>query len=167
MLARGLIRRLPTEERTLLRDGAIYTGLFTGAVAYFQYREYVKKSFYRSEGHYRFSQRITNCTPWKQMYFTWWRMPEEEWTIYHRFKPYFLLGQLDMSKEVLIPRQKVINGQTVDGFDVINPLYCYEGGRLSFKNAFSKKDPVKIDRSAIIVNRGWIPAQYRDKRSRP
>jgi hypothetical protein len=72
-----------------------------------------------------------------------------------------------MSKEVLIPRQKTVNGQKVDGFDVINPLYCYEGGRLSFKNAFSKKDPIKIDRSAIIVNRGWIPAQYRDKRSRP
>jgi hypothetical protein len=47
------------------------------------------------------------------MYFTWWRMPEEEWTIYHRFKPYFLLGQLDMSKEVLIPREKVINGSKV------------------------------------------------------
>ena len=35
MLARGLIKRLPTEERTLLRDGAIYTGIFTGAFAYF------------------------------------------------------------------------------------------------------------------------------------
>ena len=30
-----------------------------------------------------------------------------------------------------------------------------------------KDDPIKLDRSAIIVNRGWIPAQYRDKRSRP
>lgn len=101
------------------------------------------------------------------MYFTWWRMPEEEWTVYHRFKPYFVLGQLDMSKEVLIPKKKNINGVDVDGFDVINPLYCYEGGKLSFKNTFEKKDPVKIDRAAIIVNRGWIPAQYRDKRSRP
>ena len=87
--------------------------------------------------------------------------------MYHRFKPYFVLGQLDMSKEVLIPKKKNINGVDVDGFDVINPLYCYEGGKLSFKNAFAKKDPVKIDRAAIIVNRGWIPAQYRDKRSRP
>lgn len=101
------------------------------------------------------------------MYFTWWRMPEEEWTIYHRFKPYFLIGQLDMTKEVLIPRSKTVNGYKREGFDVINPVYCYEGGRLSFKNAFSKKDPVKIDRAAIIVNRGWIPAEYRDKRSRP
>ena len=94
-------------------------------------------------------------------------MPEEEWTVYHRFKPYFLLGQIDMSKEVLIPRQKVVNGNKVDGFDVINPMYCYEGGKLSFQNAFNKADPVKIERSAIIINRGWIPAAYRDKRSRP
>lgn len=90
-------------------------------------------------------------------------MPEEEWTVYHRFKPYFLLGQLDQSKEILIPRSK--DGQA--GFDVINPMYCYEGGRLSFKNAFADVDPVKIERAAIIVNRGWIPAAYRDKRSRP
>jgi cytochrome oxidase assembly protein ShyY1 len=72
-----------------------------------------------------------------------------------------------MSKEVLIPREKNINGNKVAGFDVINPLYCYEGGKLSFKNAFEKTDPVKIERSAIIVNRGWIPAALRDKRSRP
>lgn len=72
-----------------------------------------------------------------------------------------------MSKEVLIPREKTINGNKVAGFDVINPLYCYEGGKLSFKNAFDKADPVKIERSAIIVNRGWIPAALRDKRSRP
>lgn len=34
---------MPTEERTLLRDGAFYTGLFSGVVAYFSYREYIKK----------------------------------------------------------------------------------------------------------------------------
>ena len=92
MLTRSLVKRLPTEERSLLRNGAIYTALGTGAIAYFNYRTYIKKTFLRSEGHYRFSQRITNCTPWRQLYFTWWRMPEEEWTVYHRFKPYFLLG---------------------------------------------------------------------------
>ena len=64
-----------------------------------------------------------------------------------------------MSKEVLIPKDRVVNGVTLKGFDVINPLYCYEGGKLSFKNAFSKKDPVKVERAAIIVNRGWIPAE--------
>jgi hypothetical protein len=94
----------------MLRDGAIYTGLLFGVVGYHQYRSFIKKEFLRSEGHYKFNQRITNCTPWKQMYFTWWRMPEEEWVVYHRFKPYFLLGQLDYSKEVLIPREKTING---------------------------------------------------------
>jgi len=158
---------MPLEERNMLRDGGIYTGLVSAFIGYHQYRMFIKKEFLRSEGHYKFSQRITNCTPWKQMYFTWWRMPEEEWKVYHRFKPYFLLGQLDYSKEILIPRTKVINGQPQAGFDVINPVYCYEGGKISFKNAFTKKDPVKIDRSAIIVNRGWIPAAYRDKRSRP
>ena len=50
---------------------------------------------------------------------------------------------------------------------MINPLYCYEGGKLSFEHAFEGKDPIAIERAAIIVNRGWIPAQYRDKRSRP
>jgi cytochrome oxidase assembly protein ShyY1 len=28
-------------------------------------------------------------------------------------------------------------------------------------------DPIKIERAAIIVNRGWIPAKLRDKRTRP
>lgn len=32
---------------------------------------------------------------------------------------------------------------------------------------FAQDDAIKIDRAAIIVNRGWIPARYRDKRSRP
>lgn len=50
---------------------------------------------------------------------------------------------------------------------MINPVYCYEGGKFSFKDAFAKKDPISIDRAAMIVNRGWIPAQYKDKRSRP
>ena len=72
-----------------------------------------------------------------------------------------------MSKEILIPRDKEINGTMVPGFDVINPMYCYEGGKLSFKNAFEKTDTVNIVRAAIIINRGWIPAQFRDKRSRP
>ena len=62
-----------------------------------------------------------------------------------------------------------INGQEVKGFDVVNPLYCYEGGRVSMKELLENgaKNPVSIDRSAIIVVRGWIPARYRDKRSRP
>ena len=90
-------------------------------------------------------------------------MPEEEFTVYHRFRPYFIIGQLDYSKEVLIPQKK----GNVDGFMIINPLYCYEGGKISMKEIFNGGDAVKIERSAIIVNRGWIPAQLRDKRSRP
>jgi len=50
---------------------------------------------------------------------------------------------------------------------VINPVYCYEGGKMDFKKAFNKENPVDVERAAIIVNRGWIPAEYRDKRSRP
>ena len=163
------IGRLPREGRLSVRDGAIMLGGLTGAFAYINYRLYIKKTFLRSEGHYRFGQEVKNCTPWKQMYFTWWRMPIEEWSISHRFKPYYLIGQLDLSKEVLIPRDKVINGQLVKGFEVVNPLYCYEGGTLSFKNALENKGDgaVGLDRSAIIVVRGWVPAEYRDKRSRP
>jgi cytochrome oxidase assembly protein ShyY1 len=101
-------------------------------------------------------------------------MPEEEFNSIHRFKPYFLLGQLDYSKEVLIPKKNPVSGE--DGFDVINPLYCYEGGRISWKMALSKDfkddensklDPILTDRAGIIVNRGWIPARLADKKKRP
>ena len=32
---------------------------------------------------------------------------------------------------------------------------------------FEGGDPVQIDRAAIIINRGWIPANLKDKRKRP
>jgi cytochrome oxidase assembly protein ShyY1 len=89
-------------------------------------------------------------------------MPLEEYNVYHRFKPYFILGQLDHTKEVLIPKKR--DGH--DGFDVINAVYCYEGGKTSFRELLNGGDPVKIDRAALIVNRGWIPAELRDKRAR-
>ena len=93
MYAKSLIKRMATDERNLVREGAIFSALATGAFSYFHYREYIKKAFKRSEAHYKFrNQTITNCTPWKQMYFTWWRMPEEEWTVYHKFRPYFIIG---------------------------------------------------------------------------
>lgn len=92
MLSRSIIKRFTTEERSLVRDGAIYLSLFTGSFAYWNYRQYIRKDFYRSEAHYRFSNRATNITPWKQLYFTWWRMPDEEFNVYHRFKPYFIIG---------------------------------------------------------------------------
>jgi hypothetical protein len=101
------------------------------------------------------------------MYFTWWRMPDEEFNVYHRFKPYFILGQIDYSKEILIPKKKIVEGVPYEGFDVISPVYCYEGGRFSMNKALHKQDPVVIDRAALIVNRGWIPYELKDKRSRP
>lgn len=168
MLSRTLFRRMNNEERNLVKEGAIFMTFVTGGIAYLNYREWVKKDFLRSEGHYRFNSRTQNITPWKQLYFTWWRMPEEEYNVYHRFKPYFVIGQLDTSKEVLIPSVRYDEaGIEHRGYDVINPLYCYEGGRLSLQKAFNKEDPVSVDRAAIIVNRGWIPAELKDKRSRP
>jgi len=90
-------------------------------------------------------------------------MPDQEFNVYHRFHPYFMLGQIDYSKEILIPKKK----DGVHGFDVINPLYCYEGGKVSFKELFANNDMVKVERAAMIVHRGWIPANLRDKRTRP
>jgi len=163
MLARTLINKMGMKERSLVRDGATSVVLGAGAIAYWNYRERIRKDFLRSEAHYRFSTKMQNVTPYKQLYWTWWRMPKEEYNVYHRFKPYYILGQLDYSKEILIPRIK--NG--VHGFDVINPLYCYEGGKVSLKNLGSKTDPVKIERAAIVINRGWIPANLRDRSARP
>ena len=101
------------------------------------------------------------------MYFTWHRMPKEEYDVYHKFKPYFVIGQVDYSKEVLIPRDKYIRGKWEKGYDVINPLYCYEGGKLSMRKAIKGDDPVSIDRAALIMHRGWVPYAFKDKRSRP
>ena len=163
MLSRHILKRMAKEDRNMVRDGGILIGLLTGGIAYVHYRAFIRKQFLTSEGHYRLNSKITNMTPWRQMYYTWYRMPEEEFEVFHKFKPYYVLGQLDYSKEILIPRK--VNG--IEGFDVINPLYCYEGGRLSFRRAFNSEDPVSIDRAAIIVNRGWIPYELKDRRSRP
>lgn len=76
MLSRSVIKRLTAEERSYVKEGAVALGMITGGVAYFNYRQHMKKDFLRSEAHYRFASRIRNCTPWKQMYFTWWRMPD-------------------------------------------------------------------------------------------
>ena len=92
MLSSKVLKRMPKEERNLVRDGALYLGLLVGGFSYLNYREYIKKDFLRSEGHYRFNSRVQNMTPWKNLYFTWWRMPDEEYNAYHRFKPYFIVG---------------------------------------------------------------------------
>jgi hypothetical protein len=167
MLTRSILKRMNAEERTVVRDGAIFLAMMAGGFSYMNYRMYIKKDFLRSEGHYRFNSEATNVTPWKQLYFTWWRMPDEEYNVYHRFTPYYILGQLDTSKEILLPKSRIVNGSKIDGFEVINPIYCYEGGRLSFRKAFSKEDPISVERAAIIINRGWIPLHLKDKASRP
>lgn len=165
MLSTSLIRRMSKTERLSFMNGSLFLSAITGGVAYFNYRERVRKDFLRSEGHYRFSHVVENVTPWQNMYLTWFRMPETEYEVYHRFHPYYILGQLDQTKEVLIPHE--FRGQ--HGYLVVNPLYCYEGGRVSFKELFKgNKDKVtKIERAAVIVNRGWIPAELKDKRTRP
>ena len=55
MLANSLIKRMHTADRKLVKDGAITAFMFTGAIAYWNYRERVRKEFLRSEAHYRFS----------------------------------------------------------------------------------------------------------------
>ena len=64
MLARNLIKRMNGEEKNLIRDGGIYLSMLMGGFAYLNYREYIKKDFLRSEGHYRFNSMIKNITPW-------------------------------------------------------------------------------------------------------
>lgn len=95
MLTRAVLKRLSHEERNLVAEGAFATSLITGGIAYWNYRQFVRKDFYRSEAHYRFSWQLTNITPWTTLYTTWWRMPDEEFNAYHRFRPYYMLGQLD------------------------------------------------------------------------
>jgi cytochrome oxidase assembly protein ShyY1 len=95
-------------------------------------------------------------------------MPDEEFDVQHRFKPYYMIGQIDHSKEILIPKVRIIDGQKIHGYDVINPIYTYENGKISMKKTFAEEEcPATVERAAIIVNRGWVPAQLKDKRSRP
>lgn len=54
MLTQSLIKRMSGEQRKTVLNGAIYAAGFTGLVSYFNYREYIKKEFYRSEAHHRF-----------------------------------------------------------------------------------------------------------------
>lgn len=55
MLARSIIKHLSKEERSYVRDGALFTSLLTGAFGYYHYREYIKKDFLRSHAHYKFN----------------------------------------------------------------------------------------------------------------
>lgn len=90
-------------------------------------------------------------------------MPRQEYDAYYKFFPFYVTGQLDTTKEVLIPREKDGNA----GYDVISPLYCYDGGRYSVPKDIQGKPAIVIDKSALLINRGWIPASQKDRLSRP
>lgn len=99
---------------------------------------------------------------------TWMRMPWQEYKAYHQFNPYYIIGQLDKSKEILIPTKKVIDGKTVNGYSIMNPIYTYENGRLLYGDWSNKKKNIThVDRAAVIVNRGWIPKELKNPLTRP
>jgi hypothetical protein len=56
---------MSVEDRSFVKEGALFTAFVTGAIAYHNYRQYIKKDFMRSEAHYRFNCKITNMTPWQ------------------------------------------------------------------------------------------------------
>jgi len=60
-----MIKRMPQGDRSNFRHGALKLSILTGAVAYWNYRERIRKEFLRSEGHYRLESQLTNITPWK------------------------------------------------------------------------------------------------------
>jgi len=153
MLSRTFFRRLPKDDKSYITEGAFTVAALSGFVGYLHYRKYLSKEFKLSEGQYRFSERLTNITPFAQSYYHWYRMPLEEYNAYYRFRGFYITGQLDTSKEILIPRK--VDGAA--GYDVLSPLYCYDGGKWSIKRRLQGEDPVVIDKSAVIVNRGWIP----------
>ena len=169
MLVRSAIKRLTAEERHNFKHGTAFVFLTAGSFAYVNYRRYIQKDFLRSHAYYRLGATIQNMTPWGNMYFTWFRMPREEYEYYHRFMPYYVIGQIDYSKEILIPAKKIIDGKSYAGYDVINPLYCYEGGKVDWPAALNNTSryPVTIEKSGIILNRGWIPVDMKNKKTRP
>ena len=162
------LRRLRGNSKSMVCQGAFTLGSITGFIAYWNWRFKIKKEFLIGHGLNRFNHVSVNITPWKSQWLTWYRMPDEEYKVYHLFKPYYVIGQIDYSKEVLIPKKKSINGHSMDGFDVINPLYCYDGGRFNVEavSIGNETNIATTDRAAIIVNRGWIPYNLKDKRKR-
>lgn len=163
MLSKTFFKRLPGEDRRLITDGALTVGILAGGFGYVHYRKWIEKNFKMSEGHYRMGGVLTNITPFAQSYYHWWRMPKEEFDVYYRFRSFYVTGQLDTTKEVLIPRKK----DGANGYDVLSPLYCYDGGKWSLKNQIEGKDPTVIEKAAVIINRGWIPADKKDRTTRP
>lgn len=54
MLTRNLIKRMSTAERSQFHLGCFTGGVVFGTIGYFQYRDYLRKTFQRSEGHHKF-----------------------------------------------------------------------------------------------------------------
>lgn len=106
-LTRTIIKKLPERDRYYIRCGAATTAMITWWIAYRNYRVKLRKMYSRSFCHYRMSDSVENVTPYKSLYWTWWRMPAEEYEAYHLFKPYYIIGQIDYSKEILIPRKRL------------------------------------------------------------
>lgn len=122
----------------------------------------------RASAHVTMKNPAKNQTPFDSQWLTWFRMTEEEYFFYHLFRPCYVVGQLDCTKEVLIPRTKRVDGKYQRGFDVFNPLYCYDVGQWNLE-LMKTKDMRKIltlDRAAIVIHRGWIPYELKDKRKR-
>jgi len=63
--AHAIIRKLQPAEANRVRKAAAWTSMIAGGVAYFNYRERIRKEFLRSEAWYRFSMQCQNMTPWK------------------------------------------------------------------------------------------------------
>ena len=162
MLTRKVVQKLSKSDRSMAFAGSFYTAATFGFVAYWQYRADLKKEFLTSHAMHRMSESIVNVTPWQTLQLTWYRMPKEEYEVYQRFKPYYIIGQIDYSKEVLIPKKK--DGQ--DGFMVLNPLYCKDGGLMNMTGAYEEFS-TDVDRAGIILNRGWIPYSMKNRANRP
>jgi cytochrome oxidase assembly protein ShyY1 len=163
------LRRLRGTNKVSVNQGALAIGVLTGFTAYWNYRFKIKKEFLIGHGLYTFNRPATEMTPTVPILYRWYNMPEEEYNQFYRFTPMFMIGQIDHNKEVLIPTDRKINGKTHKGYDVINPLYTHNGGRLHMEAiALDKKDKITTtERAAIIVNRGWIPAEMKDRKTRP
>lgn len=165
------LRRLRGNNKKLVNYGALHLSLATGFVAYWNYRIKIKKEFLLSAGQYRFGQPMTNMTPWEATFLTWYRMPPMEYIMHHRFRPYFVIGQIDYTKEILLPKTRHINGKKLAGYDVINPLYCYDGGKIHLESIAKGEDDsnklIRPEKAALILHRGWIPYHMKNKKTRP
>jgi hypothetical protein len=58
MLSRSVLKRFSAEDRGVIRDGGILLGVLFGGIGYYNYREFIKKDFLRSEAHYRFNSTL-------------------------------------------------------------------------------------------------------------